>query len=272
VPTFPPDDPDVLALTGVGVVAGGKDLIRDVDWRVRRGERWVVLGPNGAGKTTLLHVAAAYRLPTRGVARVLGSRLGRIDMRDLRRRIGYTSAELERRLDGRLLVRDAVLTGRDAMLTRWRPRDCPAATARAEALLEELGLSGLAGRLLASLSEGERRRVHLARSLVAEPELLLVDEPAAGLDIAGREHLVALLERLAASDLSAAVFVTHHLEEVPPGFTHALLLRDGRVVAQGPLDESLTAEPLSACFGLPLIVHREEGRYWARRAGSPVPG
>ncbi len=261
-----PPQPALVDLAGVTVTVAGAVLLDAVDWQVRRGERWVVIGPNGAGKSTLLQIASTYRFPSRGTAAVLGHRLGRVDVRELRRRVGYASAELGRMLDDRLTAHDAVVTALSALLVRWRATYTDAEHRRADALLARLGVGGLAARRLATLSEGERRRVQIARALMVEPELLLLDEPAAGLDIAGREQLVEVLEVLAADPaLGAVVFVTHHVEEIPPGFTHALLLADGAVVAGGPLATALTAGTLSACIGIALDLHVDAGRYVARR-------
>jgi len=260
----------LIDLRDVTVLTEGATLLERVNWRVRRGERWVVVGPNGAGKSTLLRVASTYRFPSRGQAWILGHRLGRVDVWKLRPRIGYTSAELERMLDGRMTAHDAVITARRAMLVRWREQYSDADHERASLLLGQLGVASTEQRPVATLSEGERRRVHIARALMARPELLLLDEPAAGLDIGGREHLVTVLARLAADDdVPGIVFVTHHVEEIPPGFTHAALLAAGKIVAGGPLSDTLTAEHLSHCFALELELDRSGDRY-AARARSPA--
>jgi iron complex transport system ATP-binding protein len=263
-----PIDPDlVISLAGVTVTRGGTALVRDVSWSVELDERWVVLGPNGAGKTTLLNLATGRLHPTRGEAYVLGERLGRVDVHELRTRIGFAGANLVERVPGEELVRDVVLTAAWSVVGRWREAYDPQDEARAAVLLEQLGVAALAGRPFGTLSEGERKRVLIARALMTDPELLLLDEPAAGLDLGGREDLVRRLAGLAADpDAPALVLVTHHVEEIPPGFTHALLLREGGVVAQGLLGEVLTAENLSTAFGLPLAVSREDGRYTARAA------
>ncbi|MPZ72902.1 MAG: ATP-binding cassette domain-containing protein [Nitriliruptorales bacterium] len=247
-------------------------MLTGVDWRVGSGERWVVLGPNGAGKSTLLHIAATYRFPTRGQVFVLGHRLGKVDLRQLRRDIGYTSAELERMVDDRMSVVDTVLTGSRAHLAIWRETYDDHDRRHATSLLADLGLAGMEDRVLATLSQGERRRAQIARALMAQPQLLLLDEPAAGLDISGREHLLAVLADLAAGSLAAIVFVTHHAEEIPPGFTHALLLRDGGIVEAGPINQVLTDRSLSACFNLPLEIEYHEGRYGARAARAVADG
>ncbi len=259
---------DVLELYGVSVVRDGSALIDEVDWSVAEGERWVVLGPNGAGKTTLLQVAAARIHPTRGVAGILGEVLGTVDVFELRPRIGLASAALAERLPAGEKVADIVLTASYAVTGRWRESYDDLDHERAAGLLAALGVSHLADRTFGTLSEGERKRTQIARALMTDPELMLLDEPAAGLDLGGREELVGRLAALAADPMAPAlVLVTHHVEEIPPGFTHALLMRDGRVVTAGPLDEALTAEHLSTTFGLPLVVERHGDRWSARAFG-----
>jgi iron complex transport system ATP-binding protein len=251
-------------MEGVSVRRGDTTLLDSVDWTVELDERWVVLGPNGAGKTTLLRLAAADIHPTQGVVDVLGSRMGRVDVFDLRTRIGLSSAALGLRVPSDEIVRDVVISAGYAVIGRWRESYDPLDAARAEALLGALGLRGLGGRSFGTLSEGERKRALIARALMTDPELLLLDEPAAGLDLGAREDLVARLSLLANdAEAPASVLVTHHVEEIPPGYGHGLLLRDGRVVAAGLLDDVLTDENLSATFGLPLAVQRRRGRYTA---------
>jgi iron complex transport system ATP-binding protein len=259
-------DPDlVIAVENATVTRGGKDLIRAVDWRVELDERWVVLGPNGAGKTTLLNLAAARLHPSSGTVDVLGARLGRTDLFELRTRIGLTSVALHDRIPPEESVRDVVVTAAWSVVGRFRESYDTLDTARALALLAQLGVGGLADRLYGTLSEGERKRVQIARALMTDPELLLLDEPAAGLDLGGREDLVRRLAELAADpDAPAIVLVTHHVEEIPPGFTHALLLREGSVVAAGPLADTVTSEHLSKTFDLPLQVTQADGRFSAR--------
>ena len=256
---------DVLALSGVSVVRGRSTLLDAVDWEVSEGERWVILGPNGAGKTTLLQLAAAHLHPTTGSVSILGETLGAVDVFELRPRIGLSSAALAERLPAQETVRDVVLTASYAVVGRWRERYDMLDTARADELLEALGVAHLAGRLFGTLSEGERKRVQIARALMTDPELMLLDEPAAGLDLGGREDLVRRLGVIAEDlDSPALVLVTHHVEEIPPGFTHLLLLRGGRVVADGPLETTLTSGLLSETFGLRLEVARTWGRFTAR--------
>jgi iron complex transport system ATP-binding protein len=257
-----------LALGGVGVVRDGRWILRDVDWAVAPGDRWVVVGANGSGKTTLLRIAALYLHPSVGRVDVLGQRLGRVDVRALRRRIGLASGGLTAMLRPQLTAADAVMTARFAALEPWWHQYEPADRDRAVALLERMGVGHAAERELLTLSDGERQRVALARTLMNEPELLLLDEPAAGLDLAAREELVARLAQLADDPTAPPlVLVTHHVEEIPRRFTHAMLLRDGRVVAAGPLSDALTAATLSEAFGLPVRLEQREGRFTAWVSG-----
>ncbi|PRY48913.1 iron complex transport system ATP-binding protein [Knoellia remsis] len=260
---------DVLALAGVSVVRGGATLLDDVSWEVEEGQRWVVLGPNGAGKTTLLQLASGRMHPTRGVAGVLGEVLGAVDVFELRPRIGLASASLAERIPGGERVGDVVVTASYGVVGRWREDYDGLDHARAGELLDALGAAHLVDRTFGTLSEGERKRVQIARALMTDPELMLLDEPAAGLDLGGREDLVARLGDIAGDVMAPAlVLVTHHVEEIPPNFTDVLLLREGRVVAQGPVEITLTAENLSATFGLPLELEQRGARYaaWSRGA------
>lgn len=238
-------------------------LLRHVTWRVEEGESWVVLGPNGAGKTTLLHLAAGTSHPTSGTVAVLGARLGGVDLRDLRERIGFVDARTSRALAPALTGSQVVLTGAFGSI-KLQPRRLTAAhAARAAELLELTGSTDLAGRRFDHCSQGERQRLLLARALMADPELLLLDEAAAGLDLPSRERLLAALAGLrAARPELTSVMVTHHLEEIPPAATHALLLRDGAVQAAGPVAAVLTAERVSACFDVPVEVARSAGGRW----------
>jgi iron complex transport system ATP-binding protein len=257
----------VLRLGGVGVRRSGRWILSSIDWTVNAGERWVVVGPNGAGKTTLLAIAATYLWPTAGTVEVLGERIGRVDTRELRRRVGYVSAALEERIDADLTALQVVVSARDAALAPWWGRFGDDDHARARVCLDRMGCGELAGRTFGSLSSGERQRVQIARTLMTAPDLLLLDEPAAGLDLGAREALVERLAELAAEPSPAAiVLVTHHLEEIPPGFGHAMVLDAGRCVAAGPAETTLTAPTLSAAFGLPLRLDATDGRYHARRA------
>jgi len=256
----------VLELADVTVKRGGATLLDGVDWAVEEDERWVILGPNGAGKTTLLQIASARMHPTRGVAAVLGEVLGTTDVFELRPRIGWTSAAVAERIPRHEIVRDVVVSASYGVVGRWRERYDELDHDRAGELLEELGVRHLADRTFGTLSEGERKRVQIARALMTDPELLLLDEPAAGLDLGGREDLVSTLSVLAMDpDSPATVLVSHHVEEIPPGFSHVLLLREGKVVASGLLDEVLTEQNLSATFGLPLVLQHAAGRWSARR-------
>ena len=256
----------VIRMDRVSVRRGATTLLSELSWSVEEDERWVVLGPNGAGKTTLLRLAAAELHPSSGVVHLLGERLGRVDIFELRPRIGFCSYALGARVPGDEVVRDVVVSAGYARLGRWQEPYDQFDLDRADGLLDALGMFALAGRRYGTLSEGERKRTLIARSLMADPELLLLDEPAAGLDLGGREDLVARLSTLAADpDAPASVLVTHHVEEIPPGYTHALLLREGAAVAQGLLPEVMTEENLSATFGMPLVVQRDAGRYSARR-------
>ncbi len=252
-------------MRGVAVVRDRATLLSDVDWEIREGERWVVLGPNGAGKTTLLQVAAAALFPTRGTVDLLGERFGRTDLGELRTRVGLSSAALAERVPGQEKALDVVVTAAYGVIGRWREAYDDDDVDRACELLGRVGLRAFAERRFGTLSEGERKRVLLARALMTDPELLLLDEPAAGLDLGAREALLHLLSRLARDPTSPpSVLVTHHVEEVPVGTTHALLLARGRSIAAGPVAQVLTARALSRAFGLPLTVTSVDGRYAAR--------
>ena len=258
---------EVLRLRGVGVRYDKSMLLRDIDWTVRSDESWVVVGPNGAGKTTLLQVAAALVPPTTGTAEILGEDVTHADVFDLRTRIGLASAALADRVPPAEKVIDLVLTGSYGILGRYTEDYDSGDVTRAVELLDALGCAHLIRRRFATLSEGERKRVQIARSLMPDPELLLLDEPAAGLDLGGREDLLRRIAALARDPRAPLmVMVTHHVEEVPPGFTHALLLRRGAVLAAGPVEDVFTVRHLSKCFGLPLIVEHNGTRWTARAA------
>ena len=261
--------PAVLVMSGVAVVRDRTTILSDVDWTVREGERWVVLGPNGAGKTTLLQIASGSGFPTRGTVELLGERFGATDLSELRTRIGLSSAPLAERVPGREKALDVVVTAAYGVVGRFRERYDEGDVERAQALLRRVGLGAFADRRFGTLSEGERKRVLLARALMTDPELMLLDEPAAGLDLGAREALLRLLTRLA-HDVTGppSVLVTHHVEEVPIGTTHALLLARGRSMAAGPVREVLTGPLLTRAFGLPLEVEERAGRFAARAAGA----
>ncbi|NLV55962.1 MAG: ATP-binding cassette domain-containing protein [Acidimicrobiales bacterium] len=255
-----------MSLRGVSVVRDGRAIVDDVTWAVRSGERWVVMGPNGSGKTTLLRIAGLWLRPTAGEVAVDGRVSGRVDVRTLRARIGFTSLALADSLRADVDALDVVMTGRRAALEAWwHPwTDADRAAARSE--MDRVGAAHLAGRRFGTLSAGERQRVLLARALAGTPALLLLDEPAAGLDLGAREDLVTRLGALAADPATPpAVLVTHHPEEIPAGFTHALLLRDGRAVAAGPIRAVLADGPLSEAFALPLSVRWSGDRVSAQR-------
>jgi iron complex transport system ATP-binding protein len=258
---------EVLRMRGVGVRREKSMLLRDVDWTAHEDERWVVIGPNGAGKTTLLQVAAAQLFPTTGTVDVLGQRLGQVDVFDLRNRIGFASAAVADRVPATEKVIDLVLTATYAIIGRWKEDYESADVTRAVELLDALGCAHLIRRRFSTLSEGERKRVQIARSIMPDPELLLLDEPAAGLDLGGREDLLRRLSALARDPKAPMmVMVTHHVEEVPESFTHAILLRKGGVVAAGEIGAVFTERNLSKCFGVPLSVERRQSRWTARAA------
>jgi iron complex transport system ATP-binding protein len=253
-----------LALRGVSVVRDGRAIVDAVDWTVHDHERWVVLGRNGSGKTTLLRIASCYLHPTVGTVDVLGHRLGRVDVRELRTYIGLSSAALADQLRAGLSATDVVMTAKHAALEPWWHIYTDEDRKRATTFLDRLGVGALAERQFGTLSSGERQRVLLARTLMTDPGLVLLDEPNAGLDLGGREELVAALAALAGdTDSPPCILVTHHVDEIPPGFTHVLLLREGRVHAAGPIETTLTAEHLSVTFGLPLTLELRDGRFSA---------
>ena len=262
-----PGAPVALIMSGVAVVRDGTTMLADVDWTVREGERWVVLGPNGAGKTTLLQIASASLFPSRGTVELLGERFGATDLGELRTRVGLSSSALADRVPGHEKALDVVVTAAYGVVGRWSERYDDGDVGRAQDLLARVGLRAFADRRFGTLSEGERKRVLLARALMTDPELLLLDEPAAALDLGAREALLRLLTRLASDgDAPPIVMVTHHVEEVPVGTTHALLLSRGRSLAAGPVHEVLTGPLLSRAFGLPLDVEERAGRFAARAA------
>jgi len=257
---------EVLRLRGVGVSRDQSMLLRDVDWTVRDDEAWAIVGPNGAGKTTLLQVAAGLVLPTEGVAEVLGEPVdGAGDLAELRSRVGIASAAVAEQVPRGEKVIDLVLTAGYGLLGRGSEEYDSFDVVRAVDLLDAVGCAHLIRRRFGTLSEGERKRVQIARSLMADPEILLLDEPAAGLDLGGREEVLSQIAALARDPRSPVMaLVTHHVEEVPDGFTHAMLMRRGTVLAAGPIRQVFTERNLSRCFGMPLIVERAGSRWTAR--------
>jgi len=255
----------ILELSNISVRRGDRVILGPLDWQVLDGQRWVVLGPNGAGKTTLLQICSSLIHPTTGEIKILGTTLGRVDVFELRTRIGLTSSALVEQLPADELVMDVVLTAAYAMLGRWQEKYDLWDESRAMALLTALGVRELGDRTFGTLSEGEKKRVQIARALMADPELLLLDEPASSLDLGGREDLLKRIEVFAKDPLApATVIVTHHIEEIPAGTSHALLLKDGEVIASGDVNQVITDENLTSAYGLPISVQSQNGRFFAR--------
>ncbi|WP_159625475.1 ABC transporter ATP-binding protein [Actinomyces sp. zg296] len=261
----------VLLLDDVSLHRGSTQILDHLSWRVDEGQHWVVLGPNGAGKTTAARMASARLFPSSGAVEVLGRRLGRVDISELHPRIGLSSSAMASSFQAGDRVLDIVLSASYGRIGVWREEYEDKDTERATALLTALGSGELIERPWASLSSGERKRVEIARALMPDPELLILDEPASGLDVAGREQLLGALSQIVSTPSSPTmVMVTHHLEEIPVGFTHALALRGGRAVASGALGEVLTSSTMSATFGLPLEITTDRGRFTARGASGPA--
>ena len=257
----------VLKLTDVSIVRDENTILDSVNWTVEPDERWVILGPNGAGKTTLLQIAAAALHPTSGKADVLGERLGKRDLAELRPRIGFASSAMARRIPRNETVLDVVMTAAYSVTGRWNEEYEEIDERRAHRVLDEWKLDHLSERAFGTLSDGEQKRVQIARAVMTDPEILLLDEPAASLDLGGREELLQLLGGFASDPRSPAiVMVTHHVEEIPLGFRNALLLRKGGIVAQGAVDDVITSEKLSDTFGLGIELAESDGRYSARAA------
>jgi iron complex transport system ATP-binding protein len=274
-PPCPSSPAPALRLSGVTVwewddrLRQRQPILAGVDWLVGPGEQWAVLGPNGAGKSTLLDVCAGVRHPSRGGVEILGETIGRVDLRALRERVGHVDVKTEEAFSPRRTALEVVLTGATGTIQVLEERLDDAVREQAAHLLEQFGCAAVASHAFASCSQGERRRLLLARALMRRPPLLLLDEPADGLDLPGREALLAALASLASEVAPpAVVLVTHHLEELPPTITHALLLADGRASACGPAPGVLADEPLSACFGVPVSVSRADGRWTARATPS----
>lgn len=256
-----------LEFTDVVVRREGRNIIDHVTWQVDDDQRWVILGPNGAGKTTLLQLADTLMHPTSGTVTVLGETLGRTDVFELRPRIGFASSAMAKRVPREETVLNTVLTAAYSVLGRWNENYEDIDERRALRVLGDWRLDHLADRTFGTLSDGEQKRVQIARAVMTDPELLLLDEPTASLDLGSREELLALLSGYASSPTTPAMLmVTHHVEEIPVGFTHVLLMREGRIVAAGPVAETLTAEALAETFGMPIVLSSEEGRYAARAA------
>ena len=260
--------PPVISLRGVTVTRNGRKLLDEIDWEVQRGERWVILGPNGSGKTTLLAVAGARLWPTSGGVSLLGRRLGTVDVRGLRGRAAFVSGAVVRELRPGQAVREVVASGKFGALETWWHTYSAQDWAEADRLLAEAqvgGPNGIGDLAFGVISEGERQHVLLARALMSHPELLLLDEPAAGLDMGARERLLEVLGTLASDPTAATlVLVTHHTEEIPVGMTHAVLLADGRIQGAGPIDEVINSEAVSRCFAVALVVGRDGARWWSR--------
>ena len=255
----------VLELRDVSVHRGGRSILGPLTFAIRPSERWVVLGPNGAGKSTLLQILATRIFPSHGSVHILDKEMGRVDLSELRTRIGICGALISEDIPGDEVVRDVVLTAAYAVLGRWNEAYDLWDESRAVALLTTFGVRELADRKYSTLSEGERKRVQISRALMADPELLLLDEPASGLDLGGREDILRRFSIFAGDPSApASVLVTHHIEEIPVGTTHALILKDGAIAVSGPIGEVITSEHISAIFGLPITVVREGDRFFAR--------
>lgn len=262
----------VIGLRDVVVRRSGRAILGPLDWEVADGQRWVVLGPNGSGKTTLLAVAAMALWPTSGAVDVLGERYGRVDARELRRRIGSAGSAVETAMRPDMTARDLIMTARHGAFEPWWHVYDEADRRRAGELADRMGLGPTVDQPFATLSAGERRRTSIARALMPDPDLLLLDEPTASLDLPARELLLRDLEDLGRDDRPRAiVLVSHHLEEIPAGFGHALVLREGRAVAAGPIASVLRAEVLTSAYGIPVEVDERNGR-WAARMRRPSPG
>lgn len=254
----------VAKLDSVSVVRDTKPILSNISWTIDSSERWVIVGPNGAGKTTLLSLLASLAHPTSGSVTVLGETLGNTDVFELRPRVGFASSDMARRIPADESVLNAVLTAAWGVTGRWQESYEDIDLRRANRVLQEWRLDHLADHVMGTLSDGERKRVQIARSVMTDPELLLLDEPAGSMDLGSREDVVEMLDHFASEPSAPAmVMVTHHVEEIPPGFTHLLVLAAGSLVAQGPIRETMTGDILSEAFGRPLSVTHNAGRYQA---------
>jgi iron complex transport system ATP-binding protein len=255
----------VLAMHGVSVIRGQRRILGPLDFQIRNGERWVVLGPNGAGKSTLLNILATRIFPTTGTVKILDQEMGKVDLFELRTRIGICASLLAEDIPDDEIVRDVVLTAAYAVLGRWNETYDLWDESRAVALLTTFGVRELADRRYCTLSDGEKKRVQIARALMADPELLLLDEPTAGLDLGGREDLLNRFAKFSSDPMApASIVVTHHIEEIPVGTTHALIIKDGTIAVSGPISDVITTEHMSAVFGINILVSAENGRFFAR--------
>ncbi len=254
-----------MKFSDVSVLRSGKMILENVSWQINLGERWAVIGPNGAGKTTLISLIASYLFPTQGRVEILGNALGKVDASDLKRRIGLTSASLLGLVPENETVGDIVLSSAYAIFGRWQEEYDVWDESRVSALLAALGVKEMRNRTFSTLSEGEKKRVLIARALMPDPEILLLDEPAAGLDLGGREDLLRRISALSSDPASpATVIVTHHLEEIPTSTTHILVLKDGRTFASGEIASVLTSEMLSSLYVTPIELSHRDGRYFAK--------
>jgi iron complex transport system ATP-binding protein len=255
----------VLAMSGVTVTRGQRTILGPIDFQVRSGERWVILGPNGAGKSTLMNILATRIFPTSGIVKILEQEMGRLDLFELRTRIGVCATLTSEDIPDDEFVRDVVLTAAYAVLGRWNEDYDLWDESRAIALLTTFGVRDLADRRYYTLSDGEKKRVQIARALMADPELLLLDEPTAGLDLGGREDLLRRFSDFSTDPLApASIIVTHHIEEIPIGTTHALIIKDGKIAVSGPVGDVITTEHMSAVFGIDIEVSAANGRFFAR--------
>jgi iron complex transport system ATP-binding protein len=259
----------VAEFRDVAVVRDGNRIVSSVSWSIQDDQRWVVIGPNGAGKTTLLQMLAAQEHPSTGTVTILGERLGQGDLFELRPRIGFASTAMARKIPANETVLNVVMTAAWAVTGRWNEEYDDVDERRARRVLREWKLDHLVDRTFGTLSDGEQKRTMIARAIMTDPEILLLDEPAASLDLGAREELVQLLGEFASSDMAPViVMVTHHVEEIPAGFTHVLVMSKGTIHAAGPISEVLTSSVLTEAFGIPLTVTKTDGRYTARGSVS----